>query len=164
MANKEDFPNLITKIYNLMLLVVSLVIVTGGLLVYYAIDPNFSAFQLPTTPLAAMNNVNVEDDPNKIENGIHVRTGLVDAEGLMTVVNNCTSCHSSKIILQNRMNEDRWNATIKWMQKTQNLGDLGSNQEVIVNYLVTNYPPKVVGRREILTNINWYELKPNKIN
>ena len=32
-----------------------------------------------------------EDDFDKIENGIHVRTGLKDAEGLMTVVNNCTN-------------------------------------------------------------------------
>lgn len=161
MAYKEDFPNLITKIYNLMLLVVTLVILAGGLLVYYAIDPNFSAFQLPPAPLVATNNVSVEDEPNIIKNGIHVRTGLVEAEGLMTVVNNCTSCHSAKIILQNSMNAERWNATIKWMQETQNLGDLGSNQEVIVNYLVTNYPPKTVGRREILTNIEWYELKTN---
>lgn len=161
MGNKENFPNLITKIYNLMLLVVSLVLLAGGTLVYYAIDPHFSAFQLTKVPLVATHNVSAEDEPNKIENGIHVRTGLVDAEGLMTVVNNCTSCHSAKIILQNRMTADRWNATIKWMQKTQNLGDLGSNQEVIVNYLVTNYPPKMVGRREILTNIDWYELKTN---
>ncbi len=161
MAKKEDFPNLITKIYNLMLLVISLVILAGGALVYYAIDPDFSVFQLPSAPIAATETVNEVDELNKIENGIHVRTGLVDAEGLMTVVNNCTYCHSAKIILQNRMNTDRWNATIKWMQETQNLGDLGSNQEVIVNYLVTNYPPKMIGRREILTNIDWYELKTN---
>ncbi len=56
------------------------------------------------------------------------------------------------------MNATRWNATIKWMQETQNLGDLGENQEVIVNYLVTNYPPKEIGRRENLNNIDWYEL------
>ena len=101
----------------------------------------------------------VVEDENKIENGIHVRTGLVDAEGLMTVVNNCTNCHSSKIILQNRMNAERWNATIKWMQQTQNLWDLGKNQDVIVNYLVTNYPPKSKGRRENLSKIEWYALE-----
>ena len=99
-------------------------------------------------------------DENRIENGIHVRTGLIEAEGLMTVVvNNCTNCHSSKIIIQNRMNAERWNATITWMQETQNLWNLGKNQEVIVNYLVTNYPPTKKGRRENLSNIDWYVLE-----
>jgi len=77
----------------------------------------------------------------------------------MTVVNNCTNCHSSKLVIQNRMNEDRWNATIKWMQETQNLWPLGDNQKIIVDYLVKNYPPVEKGRRASLTNINWYELK-----
>ena len=103
--------------------------------------------------------VTEEDDFDKIENGIHIRTGLVDAEGLMTVVNNCTNCHSAKLVTQNRMNEERWISTIRWMQETQNLWDLGPNEEVIVNYLVTNYPPTKKGRREILKDIEWYELK-----
>jgi hypothetical protein len=124
---------------------------------YFTIDPGFSFFKSEPEILAS----SLEEDPNKIENGIHVRTGFIEAEGLMTVVNNCTSCHSSKLIIQNRMNTERWNATIEWMQKTQNLGDLGSNQEIIVKYLVTNYPPKIVGRRENLTNIDWYELNSN---
>jgi cytochrome c1 len=99
------------------------------------------------------------DDFDKIENGIHVRTGLIEADGLMTVVNNCTNCHSAKLVTQNRMNEERWIATIKWMQETQNLWDLGKNEEIIVNYLVTNYPPKKKGRREVLSNIEWYDLE-----
>jgi hypothetical protein len=97
-------------------------------------------------------------DPNRIENGIHVRTGLIDDEGLMTVVANCTACHSAQLVTQNRMNEERWNATIRWMQETQNLWDLGDNQEIIVNYLVKNYPPVEKGRRENLKSIEWYEL------
>lgn len=100
-----------------------------------------------------------EDDSNSIENGIHVRTGLVEAEGLMAVVNNCTNCHSAQLVTQNRMNKERWKTTIAWMQKTQNLWDLGENEEIIINYLVTNYPPKEKGRREALTNIEWYALK-----
>jgi len=99
------------------------------------------------------------DDFDKIENGVHVRTGLIEADGLMTVVNNCTNCHSAKLVTQNRMNEERWIATIRWMQETQNLWDLGGNEAIIVNYLVTNYPPKNKGRREILSDIEWYELK-----
>jgi hypothetical protein len=57
------------------------------------------------------------------------------------------------------MSTERWNATIRWMQETQNLWDLGGNQEIIVNYLVTNYPPKSKGRRLVLSDIQWYELE-----
>ncbi len=95
---------------------------------------------------------------NEIENGIHVRTGLKEGEGLMIVVAHCTACHSAQLIIQNRMNKERWNATIRWMQETQNLWDLGDNQEVIVDYLVKNYPVYGKGRRENLQNIEWYEL------
>ena len=98
-------------------------------------------------------------EPDLIENGIHMRTGLLEAEGMMSVVTNCTSCHSAKIITQNRMSAERWNETIKWMQETQGLWDLGGNQEIIVNYLVKNYPPTSKGRRMILENIEWYEME-----
>ena len=100
-----------------------------------------------------------DQDPNRIENGIHVRTGLIEDEGLITVVTHCTACHSAQLVTQNRMNKERWNATIRWMQETQNLWDLGENQEIIVNYLVKNYPPEEKGRRENLKNIEWYDLK-----
>jgi hypothetical protein len=98
------------------------------------------------------------EDWNRIENGIHVRTGLKEDEGLMTVVTHCTACHSARLVIQNRMNKERWDATIRWMQETQNLWDLGENQEIIVDYLVRNYPPTEKGRRENLKNTQWYEL------
>ena len=119
--------------------------------IYY---PSFS-FGVSNTEVLA----EVEVDEDRIENGIHVRTGLKEAAGLMTVVNNCTNCHSSKLVIQNRMTEERWNETIKWMQEKQNLWQLGENQEIIVNYLVENYPVNQVGRRMTLSNIDWYELK-----
>lgn len=99
------------------------------------------------------------EDWNRIENGIHLRTGLKEDEGLMTVVAHCTACHSAQLVIQNRMNEERWNATIRWMQETQNLWDLGENQKVIVDYLVRNYPPTEKGRRENLKDIEWYALE-----
>lgn len=126
------------------------------LLLFTIYNPTFSFFENKKSNQTY--NSMVEDE-DKIENGIHVRTGLKDAEGLMTVVNNCTNCHSSKLIIQNRMSTENWNATIKWMQKTQNLWELGENQKVIVNYLVTNYPIKSKGRRMTLKNIEWYTLK-----
>ena len=101
----------------------------------------------------------VEIDEDLIENGIHVRTGLKEAAGLMTVVNNCTNCHSAKLVTQNRMTEERWNETIKWMQKKQGLWELGDDQKIIVDYLVKNYPPQKKGRRMALTDIDWYELE-----
>ena len=91
-------------------------------------------------------------------NGIHQPTGLKEGEGLTTVVAHCTACHSAQLIIQNRMDEAGWNATIKWMQETQNLWDLGTNQKVIVDYLVNYYPVINKGRRENLNNIEWYNL------
>jgi len=103
--------------------------------------------------------ITIEEDEDKIENGIHVRTGFVDDKGLMETINNCTNCHSSKLVIQNRMSKERWVATIRWMQKTQNLWDLGGNEAIIVNYLAKNYAPTKKGRRENLTDVDWYELE-----
>jgi hypothetical protein len=154
MSKEDDFKEYAKAIYRLMMLVFSLFMIVGGVLIYYIIDPSLSAFRdTPATYVAVE-----EVDEDLIENGVHVRTGFVDADGLMTVINNCTNCHSAKLVTQNRMSEERWNATIRWMQETQNLWDLGPNQEVIVNYLVTNYPVEDKGRRENLTNIEWYDL------
>ena len=155
MSKKEDFREEIKKIYRLLKLLLTLFSLTAILLFIYINDSKLS----PSTNENDTYVTSLVEDEDRIENGIHVRTGFVDAEGLMEVVNNCTNCHSAKLVIQNRMNAERWNATIKWMQETQNLWDLGGNQEIIVNYLVSNYPPKEVGRRAALTNIEWYELE-----
>ena len=155
MNDQEQFRQGVKKLYRFLMLFITGFVLAAGLIVGYIYDPNFLEPRKDQVVVIAP----VEEDEDRIENGIHLRTGLVDAEGLMTVVNNCTNCHSSKLVTQNRMSAERWNATIKWMQETQNLWDLGKNQEIIVNYLVTNYPPKDKGRRMILTDIDWYELK-----
>lgn len=156
MTSQETFRAEVRKLYqSLMLFFVSFAVAGGGL-VYYMYNPQVLNFNSEQDSVVV---VPVEEDEDRIENGIHVRTGLIDADGLMVVVNNCTNCHSAKLVTQNRMNAERWNATIKWMQETQNLWDLGKNQEIIVDYLVKNYPPKAKGRRQILTDIEWYELE-----
>ena len=155
MIDEDILRALIKRVHRLMMLLFALFVITGGSLLYYMSNP--SAFDFKSEPETVITTP-IEIDEDRIENGIHVRTGLIDAEGLMLVVNNCTNCHSAKLVTQNRMTAERWNATIKWMQETQNLWDLGRNQDVIVNYLVTNYPPKSVGRRAVFTAINWYEL------
>lgn len=98
-------------------------------------------------------------DPNKIENGIHLRTGFIEAPGMQETINNCTNCHSAQLVIQNRMSKERWMATIDWMQQTQNLWELGENEEVIINYLVENYPVIDKGRRAILKDVEWYKLQ-----
>lgn len=159
MSKQDNFRKQVKSIYSILVVSFIMVLLIGVLGVIYMIDP--SAFSYKTdTPNSEIVNISPEEDDewDKIENGIHLRTGLKDGEGLMMVVNNCTNCHSAQLVIQNRMNEERWIETIRWMQKTQNLWDLGPNEKIIVNYLVTNYPPKNKGRREVLTNIEWYTL------
>lgn len=122
--------------------------------IWLIVEPDISFFKGSTNKPQSL-----EVSDGDIIDGIHVQTGLIDDEGMMAVINNCTSCHSSKLVIQNRMDKDRWNATINWMQETQNLWELGGNREIIVNYLVKNYPPVEKGRRENIANIEWYELK-----
>ena len=155
MNKGEEFKKSVKILYHLMMAGFCLFMMVGVLMTYYVFDPNFSAFKDRTETATSLKEV----DEDIIENGIHVETGFVDAEGLMTVINNCTSCHSAKLVTQNRMSKEHWNATIIWMQETQNLWDLGLDQEIIVNYLVTNYPVEDTGRREKLTNITWYDLE-----
>jgi len=126
--------------------------------IYRLARPALSVFKTEA-PEESVIAIQDEDDFDKIENGIHLRTGFIAAPGLMETVNNCTNCHSSKLVTQNRMDKERWAATIRWMQETQNLWDLGKNEDIIINYLVSNYPPKELGRRENLGEIEWYVLE-----
>lgn len=155
MNKEETFRAQIKQLYRQLMLFFVLFVITGGGLIYYMNNPSFLDFKSKSETIAIVPD---KEDEDRIENGIHVRTGLVNADGLMIVVNNCTNCHSAKLVTQNRMSAERWNTTIKWMQETQNLWDLGGNQEIIVNYLVTNYPPIAKGRRMILQDIEWYKL------
>jgi len=104
----------------------------------------------------ATNDQIVED---KVENGIDLSTGLIADEGYKMVKQQCISCHSSKLIIQNKATKEGWTNIIQWMQETQNLWDLGKNEEIIVNYLAKNYAPDEQGRRKPLENIDWYVLK-----
>ena len=155
MEDHKKFKQQVRAIYRLFVGLFALFAITAITILYLLSNPTLFQKKEPIQEYVV---VPEEDDFDKIENGIHVRTGLVEAEGLMTVVNNCTNCHSALLVTQNRMNEERWISTIRWMQETQNLWDLGKNEEIIVNYLVTNYPPVKKGRREILKDIEWYQL------
>ncbi len=98
-------------------------------------------------------------DFSKVENGIHVATGLIDDEGMMAVIGSCTPCHSAKLITQNKATKDGWISMIRWMQAKQGLWDLGENEKIIVNYLAKNYAPEEKGRRANLEDIEWYRIE-----
>ncbi len=163
MDNSDKLKNSFKQIRHLTAVIVVFFMAMATILLYFLIDPNLSSFKSNTKKITP-NEYEIiseldEADYDKIENGIHVRTGFIEDDGLMLVVNNCTNCHSAKLVTQNRMSKERWLATIRWMQETQNLWDLGKNEEVIVNYLATNYAPSKKGRRQNLTDIEWYELE-----
>ena len=86
-------------------------------------------------------------------------TGFIVDTGMTETIQNCIPCHSAKMVIQNRMTRDGWLASIRWMQETQNLWPLGDNEPIILDYLAKNYAPTNKGRREPLTNIEWYKLK-----
>lgn len=149
----------IRQVSRLMSAIMAIFFVMAGIVIYMMADPDLSAFKKEEKVTYVDLVQEEEDDYDKVVDGIHVRTGLKDGEGLMTVVNNCTNCHSALLVTQNRMSADRWRTTIKWMQETQNLWDLGKNEEIIINYLVANYPPQKKGRRMNLNDIDWYVLE-----
>lgn len=84
---------------------------------------------------------------------------LKEGEGKLLVIQNCTSCHSARLIDQNRATTEGWTSMIRWMQSSQNLWDLGENENAILQYLATNYGPEKKGRRANLKGIEWFELK-----
>ncbi|EAR01841.1 hypothetical protein [Maribacter sp. HTCC2170] len=157
MEDHSKFKQQVKAIYTMLLGVFGLFAIAAFTIIYLVSNPDVFKKSKPEVEYAAV--PIVEDNYDKIENGIHIRTGLVEAEGLMAVVNNCTNCHSAKLVTQNRMNKERWISTIRWMQETQNLWDLGPNEDIIVNYLVTNYPAAKKGRREVFRNVDWYILE-----
>ena len=97
---------------------------------------------------------------DKVENGIHLRTGLAYDENFQLVNGICTACHSAKLVTQNRATREGWKDMIVWMQETQGLQDLGSNETVVLDYLAEHYSPKATGRRPNLDveKIEWYIL------
>ena len=159
MDKQEKFKESVAEIRKLVTRIFIMFGIIAVFLVYLLVDPTFSAFKSNESKgeYVVVSEIS-EEDFDKIENGVHVRTGFIEDDGLMLVVNNCTNCHSSKLVTQNRMSKERWLATIRWMQEAQNLWDLGANEEAIVNYLAKNYAPTSKGRRQNLKNIDWYEL------
>lgn len=101
-----------------------------------------------------------EKNWDKVIDGIHVRTGLKTDKDLQLIISACTSCHSSKLITQNKATRSGWKSMIVWMQETQGLPDLGKAEPKILDYLARHYAPTNTGRRKNLdvAQIEWYVL------
>ena len=76
------------------------------------------------------------------------QTGFIIAPGWETVRNNCTACHSSKLVTQNSGSREHWLSLIRWMQDKQGLWPFDANTEdTILTYLSSAYGPKEGARR-----------------
>ncbi|WP_057940072.1 hypothetical protein [Algoriphagus resistens] len=132
-----------------------------GLIVFLLFKPDLSSFESPATkiPKTELSEDTLESS-NEIVDGKDIETGLIAGKGLELVKANCTNCHSSALILQNRFTREGWHSKIVWMQQTQGLWELGESESVILDYLAENYAPQPPqGRRIPLSGIEWYELK-----
>lgn len=94
-----------------------------------------------------------------VKDSIDQKTGLIIAPGFNIVSTTCIRCHSPKLITEKRATREGWVATIRWMQKTQGLWDLGKDEPVILDYLTKNYAPQNEGRRPNLKVAEWYKLE-----
>lgn len=101
---------------------------------------------------------NIKEDP--LPDGTML--GLIDDTGVLLVIQHCNSCHSTQLIAQNRMTKVGWKSTIRWMQATQNLWNLGEDEALILTYLSKNYAPSSIGRRQSLVVEEWYTLEKDK--
>ncbi|MCE7053520.1 hypothetical protein LZF95_02440 [Algoriphagus sp. AGSA1] len=132
-----------------------------GLIVFLIIQPDLSGVvnsgsEVPKAELPESG----FSTSSEVVDGKDMETGLIASKGLELVKANCTNCHSSALILQNRFTREDWHAKIVWMQETQGLWELGESESLILDYLAENYAPEAPkGRRIPLSGIEWYELK-----
>lgn len=90
---------------------------------------------------------------------IDPETGLIIDKDLYMVKAQCTSCHSSKLIIANHFTRDGWKQKIRWMQANHNLWELGETEKQVLDYLEKYYAPtQTYARRQPLKDIKWYKL------
>lgn len=152
---KLDVAGLVHLLYNqLVILSIVLILALIGYTVYVTY---LAAYYLPEAdqPIVA---AAAPAPATGVINGTDIETGFL-AKGAWEIVRaNCTSCHSAKLITQNRQTREGWKGLIVWMQETQGLWDLGENEGLILDYLATYYAPEDQGRRAPLKDIEWYML------
>lgn len=159
-SDKENF-HLFNGLIKSVAGLVGVVVLLVGLVLSLVFLPEISArLKSNTTELSSETPEPLADSITEVVDGKDVETGLLAGDGLELVKANCTACHSSALILQNRFTREGWHSKIVWMQETQGLWDLGGNEAIILDYLAANYAPEAPqGRRIPLSDIEWYELK-----
>ncbi len=68
-------------------------------------------------------------------------TGLIEDENEQwkLVRKNCTPCHSGRLIAQQSLDRNGWQASIQRMQTKEGLADLGDEEKLILDYLNLYY-------------------------
>lgn len=88
--------------------------------------------------------------------------GLTPGKGRQQVLDNCTACHSTAIILQNHMTRKKWDQTLTWMQEKQGLWNLEPDlREQILDYLSTHQGTKTSPSHNPLGH--QYTYRPNPL-
>lgn len=109
----------------------------------------------PVSPIAINTSKAIADTLKK-----DPETGMIVDKDLYMVKAQCTSCHSSKLIVANHFTRDGWKQKIRWMQANHNLWDLGETEKQVLDYLEKYYAPTAtVARRAPLKDIKWYKLE-----
>lgn len=150
----EDFLKKIAKAYRA-ILIITIAAVLLPFVAYFFVMRETEEPEV-STEVRTVDMANVSEE---VKDGIHVPSGFIANEGFKTVLANCTNCHSSKLVIQNRATREGWESMIRWMQRTQKLWDLGENEDIILDYLSKNYAPQKKGRRAALSNVEWYVLE-----
>jgi hypothetical protein len=135
----------------------AIILLLASAIWYLAGTPGLTQKQSPE-PVSALQ---VSDDLEEFEGyevgSIDEKSGLIVDRHWEVTRANCTSCHSASLITQIGASREEWLNSIKWMQETQNLWDLGENEEKILDYLEKNYgPQKHSGGNAEITE--WYEI------
>jgi hypothetical protein len=58
----------------------------------------------------------------------------------------CTACHSSRLVRNQAMSRERWDATLSWMSERHGMPELeGEERERFLDYLTASFGPSAAG-------------------
>ena len=65
---------------------------------------------------------------------------LVSGPGAEETYNNCTACHSERIVAQQGLTKSGWEELLEWMVEEQGMAEIEEpDYSLIINYLAENY-------------------------
>jgi hypothetical protein len=68
--------------------------------------------------------------------------GLPRTDGYMLVDQNCTACHSIRIVMQQHQTEERWDYLLTWMVQDQGMWEMPAEERAsVLAYLVEHFGP-----------------------